>query len=243
MQYNEPAVRSASNDGTKPSQTNPPVQLINAACGADVFCNCDAFTDMPRIVLFLLLPFASPPWRRMASAQPRGHREIDCGEAPARPSERRQTVAALAQIWDPQTLASFSMSQLDGLSDVMCGYCPQLSREDIQLLLSFALGILFVRSAETIFDESTEGLHPFGMSRSIFMLVVLVAATLAAASEGGISAEAPADYWHGAVQEDIQLLLSFALGILFVRSAETIFDESTEGHRQHKKLELYPLLA
>ena len=25
-------------------------------------------------------------------------------------------------------LASFSMSQLDGLSDVMCGYCPQLSR-------------------------------------------------------------------------------------------------------------------
>ncbi|CAE7432034.1 Man1b1 [Symbiodinium necroappetens] len=101
---------------------------INAACGADVFCNCDAFTDMPRIVLFLLLPFASPPWRRMASAQPRGHREIDCGEAPARPSERRQTVAALAQIWDPQTLASFSMSQLDGLSDVMCGHCPQLSR-------------------------------------------------------------------------------------------------------------------
>ena len=90
---------------------------------------------------------------------------------------------------------------------------------------------------------STSGLHPFGMSRSIFMLVVLVAATLAAASEGGISAEAPADYWHGAVQEDIQLLLSFALGILFVRSAETIFDESTEGHRQHKKLELYPLLA
>ena len=25
-------------------------------------------------------------------------------------------------------LASFSMSQLDGLSDVMCGYCPRLSR-------------------------------------------------------------------------------------------------------------------
>ena len=89
----------------------------------------------------------------------------------------------------------------------------------------------------------TSGLHPFGMSRSIFMLVVLVAATLVAASEGGISAEASAGYWHGAVQEDIQLLFSFALGILFVRSAETIFDESTDGHRQHKKLELYPLLA
>ena len=91
--------------------------------------------------------------------------------------------------------------------------------------------------------RSTSGLHPFGMSRSIFMLVVLVAATLVAASERGISAEASAGYWHGAVQEDIQLLFSFALGILFVRSAETIFDESTEGHRQHKKLELYPLLA
>ena len=93
------------------------------------------------------------------------------------------------------------------------------------------------------FLRSTSGLHPFGMSRSIFMLVVLVAATLVAASEGGISAEASAGYWHGAVQEDIQLLFSFALGILFVRSAETIFDESTDGHRQHKKLELYPLLA
>ena len=54
------------------------------------------------------------------------------------------------------------------------------------------------------------------------------------------------DYWQGAdgaVWQDLQLLFSFLTGILFVRSAETIFDSRGAGGGNLRKLELYPLLA
>lgn len=54
------------------------------------------------------------------------------------------------------------------------------------------------------------------------------------------------DYWQGpdgAVWQDLQLLFSFLTGILFVRSAETIFDARGASGGNLRKLELYPLLA
>ncbi|CAE7191911.1 unnamed protein product [Symbiodinium natans] len=80
------------------------------------------------------------------------------------------------------------------------------------------------------------------MSRSIFMFASL-AATVAAETTtiGTATAE---DYWQGDASQDVQLIFSFNLGILFVRSAETIFDDPHAGdNRRLKKLELYPLLA
>ena len=53
-------------------------------------------------------------------------------------------------------------------------------------------------------------------------------------------------YWQGAdgaVWQDLQLLFSFLTGILFVRSAESIFDARGAGGGNLRKLELYPLLA
>ena len=80
------------------------------------------------------------------------------------------------------------------------------------------------------------------MSRSIFMFAWL-AATVAAATKT-IGTEAAEDYWQGDVWQDVQLIFSFMLGILFVRSAETIFDDpQAADNRRLKKLELYPLLA
>ena len=89
-----------------------------------------------------------------------------------------------------------------------------------------------------------QALPSFGMSRSIFMFVAL-AATVAAASDVATGAEGAEDYWAGAVWQDLQLIFSFVLGILFVRSAETILDESGASGRNQglTKLELYPLLS
>lgn len=42
--------------------------------------------------------------------------------------ERRQSPAELAELWDPRTLASFAVSQLDAFGRIVDGSCPLLSR-------------------------------------------------------------------------------------------------------------------
>ena len=95
------------------------------------------------------------------------------------------------------------------------------------------------------YHDLVQALHSSGMSRSIFMFVALAAATVAAASDLATGAEGAEDYWAGAVWQDLQLLFSFVLGILFVRSAETILDESGASGRNQglTKLQLYSLLS
>ena len=65
------------------------------------------------------------------------------------------------------------------------------------------------------------------MLRSIFILVLL---TL-------VAAEAEEDYWHSAWQ-DVQLLLSFFTGILFVQWGEAVFERNARS-----KIQLCTLLA
>mmetsp|Transcript_2896 Transcript_2896/g.4971 ORF Transcript_2896/g.4971 Transcript_2896/m.4971 type:complete len:82 (+) Transcript_2896:76-321(+) len=81
------------------------------------------------------------------------------------------------------------------------------------------------------------------MSRSMFMFAALVAVAAAAPASAFEIAE-PEDYFQNAMWEDLQLLLSFVLGILCVRSAEMVLDDAeTANDPRRKKLELYPLLA
>lgn len=85
----------------------------------------------------------------------------------------------------------------------------------------------------------------FGMLRSTFMFVLALLAFghVAAAAESSIQSTDEPDYWQGPVWQDLQLLFSFLTGILFVRSAETVFDNGNGGNIRLSKLELYPLLA
>eukprot|EP00440_Ansanella_granifera_P059706 gb/GFBE01064711.1/.p1 GENE.gb/GFBE01064711.1/~~gb/GFBE01064711.1/.p1 ORF type:complete len:104 (+),score=21.19 gb/GFBE01064711.1/:1-312(+) len=56
----------------------------------------------------------------------------------------------------------------------------------------------------------------------------------------------PVDYMEGPVWQDLKLLLSFAMGVIFVRAAEVLFDSranSAANSERSKKLELYALLT
>ncbi len=82
------------------------------------------------------------------------------------------------------------------------------------------------------------------MLRSTFMFVLaMLALGHVAAAESSIQSTDESDYWSGPVWQDLQLLFSFLTGILFVRSAETVFDNGNGGNIRLSKLELYPLLA
>ncbi|CAJ1375553.1 unnamed protein product [Effrenium voratum] len=119
--------------------------------------------------------------------------------------------------------------------------------QDLQLLLSFIMGVLFMSSAEKIFDTGDRATNASNsrMPRSTFVSLVLMLLAVGGTAESGTYDAEPE--WRESLWQDLQLLLSFIMGVLFMSSAEKIFDTgdraTNASNSRLTKLELYPLLA
>ena len=83
------------------------------------------------------------------------------------------------------------------------------------------------------------------MPRSTFVSLVLMLLAVGGTAESGTYDAEPE--WRESLWQDLQLLLSFIMGVLFMSSAEKIFDTgdtaTNASNSRLTKLELYPLLA
>eukprot|EP00435_Cladocopium_sp_Y103_P038104 s3782_g10.t1 len=95
-----------------------------------------------------------------------------------------------------------------------------------------------VRCSTGLSLRSTQAAHPFSCSMICMPLLATLAATAASAQETS-ELQAGLD----AAWQDAKLLLSFAVGIIFMRSLEMLTIGPEERQRHPKTIELYPFLT